>query len=322
MSAIRVGVVRGGKGHEYEVSLQTGHNVLRWLPQHYDRSDILITKDGQWHWQGLPIKPAELAGKVDVVFNALHGEYGEDGRIQALLDQLGLPYTGSTSLPSAVAMKKVLAKQALARRGVKTPYGFLLTREQGLSPREAAQLVFTKLGPPWVIKPDDRGSSVGLQLVKQLNMLPAALEHALNFSDRVLVEEYIRGREATCGVINHFRDTETYVLPAIEIRRPQEVWHYNDKYSGVTEEVCPGHFNDEEKWRMSEIAALAHKELGLRHYSRSDFIVSPRGIYWLEVNTLPGLTQHSLLPKSLDAVGCSYDGFLDHLVNLALRHQK
>jgi D-alanine-D-alanine ligase len=304
------------------VSLQTGQNVLQWLPSHFERADILITKDGQWHWQGLPIKPAELAGKVDVVFNALHGEYGEDGRIQNLLDQLGLPYTGSTTLASAVAMKKSLAKQALAKLGVKTPYGVLITAE--LSPREAASLIFNKLGPPWVIKPDDRGSSVGLQLVRQLAQLPAAVAQARRFSDRVLVEEYIRGREATCGVINHFRDIETYVLPAIEIRRPnhQAVWHYQDKYSGATEEVCPGWFNEEEKSKISEIAALAHQQLGLRHYSRSDFIVSPRGVYWLEVNTLPGLTQHSLLPKSLDAVGCSYDGFLHHLINLALSGRK
>lgn len=321
MAAVRVGVLRGGRGHEYEVSLHTGHNVLQNLPSFCEGTDILITKDGQWHWQGLPIKPAELAGKVDVIFNALHGEYGEDGRVQNLLDQLGLPYTGSTTLASAVAMKKSLAKQALARLGVKTPYGVLITSQ--LNPREAANLIFNKLGPPWVVKPDDRGSSVGLQLVRQLAHLPQAIAHAQQFSDRVLVEEYIRGREATCGVIDRFRDVEHYVLPVTEIRRPnnQELWHYNDKYSGDTEEICPGWFNEEEKRTIAELSALAHKQLGLRHYSRSDFIVSPRGVYWLEVNTLPGLTRHSLLPKSLDAIGCSYDGFLDHLINLALNRR-
>ena len=159
--------------------------------------------------------------------------------------------------------------------------------------------------------------------MRQLAHLPQAIAHAQQFSDRVLVEEYIRGREATCGVIDRFRDAEHYVLPVTEIRRPnnQELWHYNDKYSGDTEEICPGWFNEEEKKAIAELSALAHKQLGLRHYSRSDFIVSPRGVYWLEVNTLPGLTRHSLLPKSLDAIGCSYDGFLDHLINLALNRR-
>jgi D-alanine-D-alanine ligase len=179
--------------------------------------------------------------------------------------------------------------------------------------------VFEKVPPPWVVKPADRGSSVGLALARTFRELAGALETAFSVSDNVLVEEFIRGREATCGVVDDFRDQETYALPPIEIRKPgMEIWSYKDKYSGETEEICPGNFSVEEKRSLETLARQAHRALGLRHYSRSDFILAPRGIYLLEVNTLPGMTAESLLPKALAAVGCNYPDFLDHVIKLAL----
>ncbi len=319
MAMIRVGVVRGGPSSEYEVSLKTGQSVLDALPKSaYHPQDILITKSGDWHHNGLPTNPEKMVRQVDVIFNALHGEYGEDGRIQNVLDKVGIPYTGSGIFASAVSMNKALAKDVFRKYGLKTPYGISLRQNEQVDP---ARTAFEKISPPWIVKPTDRGSSVGLTLARTYPELIVALKKAFQYSDKVLVEQYIAGREATCGVLDHFRNVEHYALPVIEIRRPgnKSVWDYQDKYSGETEEICPANFNDEEKKTIEEMATRAHSALGLRHYSRSDFIITPRGIYLLEVNTLPGLTSESLLPKSLAAVGCAYPDFLDHLIQLALR---
>jgi D-alanine-D-alanine ligase len=317
MASVRVGVVRGGPSSEYEVSLKTGGAVLGALSERYQGHDILITRDGTWHYQGLPSSPDR---KVDVFFNALHGEYGEDGKLQSLLEHLGVPYTGSGTFASAVGMNKVMAKDIFRRAGLKVAHGVLVRRGEH---DDAARWVFNKVRPPWVVKPADRGSSVGLFLVKTFAGLTKALADAFGVSKNVLVEEFIPGRESTVGVVNHFRGHDTYALPPIEIRRPHgTVWGYDDKYSGQIEELCPApSFTTQEKLQLENLAVRAHEALGLRHYSRSDFILSPRGIYILETNTLPGMTPTSLLPKALSAVGCNYPDFLDHVLTLALERR-
>lgn len=317
MAKLRVAVLRGGPGHEYPVSLRTGASVLQHLPEHYERQDILIDRNGTWHYRGLPFNPLELGHHADVVFNALHGEYGEDGQVQQLLDQTALPYTGSGAFAAAVGMNKVLAKEVFQRVGLRVPAGKLLKKQ---SAEVAAREAFRTISPPWIVKPADRGSSIGLFWARDFNDLVQAIAACFHYSDRVLVEPYIKGREATVGVIERFRGAENYALPTIEIRWPggKNVWTYDDKYNGATEEICPGAFTSEEKQELERVAIAAHRALGLRHYSRSDFILSPRGIYLLETNSLPGLTDESLLPKALKAVGCDYPDFLEHVVKLAL----
>lgn len=319
---MRVGVLRGGPGHEYDVSLQTGQNILANLPSKYHGRDILIDKSGVWHLDGLPTHPSRAARQVDVFFNALHGEYGEDGQIQSALDQLGVPYTGSGVAPSALGMNKPQAKEIFRRQGLKVPSGLVLaiSSETDFDPAAAARQVFNAVSPPWVVKPADRGSSVGLFLARNFQELVEALARARSYSDSLLVEHYLRGREATCAVVDNFRGQETYALPPIEIRPPakKSIWTYDDKYSGATEEICPAGFPEAEKREIEKLAVAAHQALGLRHYSRSDFIITPYGIYLLETNSLPGLTSESLLPKALAAVGTSYADFLDHVITLAV----
>lgn len=322
MAKIRVGVLRGGLSSEYDVSLKTGDSVLRHLPGKYQPVDILITKDGTWHAGGLPISPHNLHTVADVVFNALHGEFGEDGQVQKILDTANLPYTGSGHFASAVGMNKIYAKDIFAKNGLKVARHFAVDRND--DPEMIMREVFLKLAPPWIVKPANGGSSVGMSLVRHAHDLPAAVELALNYSDTALIEEYIRGREATCGVVENTRDQKIYALLPVEIIKPQEssFFDYEAKYSGASQEICPGNFSEEEKRELERLAAKVHEVLGLRHYSRTDFILSPRGIYVLEVNTLPGLTEQSLLPKSLKAVGIAYPDFLDHVISLALRDQK
>lgn len=333
MSAIKVGVLRGGLGGEYEVSLNSGAFVLQNLPAQYQGLDVLIDRGGTWHWQGLPIEPRRLARQVDVFFNALHGFYGEDGQVQNLLNGFSVPYTGSGSLASALAMQKSLAKGILQKHGIKTPPGITVRRREEVGAEEqateAARAVFQRLSPPWVVKPDNRGSSVGVFFVRDSRSLASAIADCFACSAAVLVESYIRGREATGAVVDNLRGVEHYSLPVIEIRLPavrhgrprsKPVWDYGDKYSGETIEVCPGGFTAAVKQTIEQTAVKVHQLLGLRDYSRSDFIVSALSgkVYFLEANSLPGLTPASLLPKALGAVGISAPHFLDHVIKLAL----
>jgi len=164
------------------------------------------------------------------------------------------------------------------------------------------------------------GSSVGVSIAKSHRELLQGIGNAFEYSSKVLIEEYIRGREATCGVVDNFRGEKIYSLFPVEIIHPKDnpFFDYDAKYSGKTQEICPGNFSQRDKNEIQRIAKEVHSIMGLRDYSRSDFIVSPYGIYFLEVNTLPGMSKESLLPKSLNAGGISTPSFLDHIVGLAL----
>ncbi|MFA5830965.1 MAG: D-alanine--D-alanine ligase [Candidatus Paceibacterota bacterium] len=329
MEKIRVGVLRGGTSPEYEVSLKTGASVLRHLSEHkYFPVDLLMTKDGMWHANGIPVEPAKISRKVDVVFNALHGEYGEDGKVQRIFEMFGIPFTGSASLPSSLGMNKVLSKEIFQRAGILTPSYFSVSgnrlREETEHNDTFQFLVFEILGIvplPMIAKPVSGGSSVGTYIIKDAQDLVSAINELSETGWDILFEEFIEGREATCGVIDSFRGQDFYSLLPVEIRPASDksFFDYDAKYGGGTQEICPGHFSERESATIQNMAKLAHKVLRLRHYSRSDFIVTPRRIYMLEVNTLPGLTEESLLPKSLHAIGATLPEFLDHIVNLALR---
>lgn len=314
--------MRGGRGPEYDVSLRTGVTVLDNLPKEkYQPRDVLVTKEGKWHLDGLEISPERLKNGVDVVFNALHGEYGEDGEVQLILDSTFLPYTGSGRLASALGMNKPAAKEIISRAGFKVPRGVLLNYEPENRAEAVAYDAFLKISPPWIVKPSAGGSSVGVFLARTFDELVCAIEECFKISPSILVEEYIRGREATCGVVDDFRGQKVYPLLPIEIIPPagKSLFDYEAKYSGKSREICPGQFSPGEKNELGELAAKVHQLLGLKHYSRTDFIVSPRGIYILEINSLPGLTQESLVPKSLSALGVGLPDFVDHVISLALR---
>ncbi len=321
-SKTRVAVLRGGPSSEYEVSLKTGAGVLQNLPEHYQGIDVLIDKKGVWHIAGLPFDPINLHKKADVAFIAMHGEYGEDGTVQKLLENLGVPFTGSGSLASAIGMNKVLSRHVFKQHGIKMPVHRVIGRDD--YNMNTAHELFTTFIQPSVVKPYNRGSSVGVSIVRSLPEMKLALEKAFMLSDKVVVEEFIKGREATCGVLENFRGQDHYPLFVIEIvpQKHQDFFDYESKYSGESgaDEICPGNFSKEESEKMQNIAVLAHKAINAKHYSRTDFIVHPkRGIYTLEINTLPGLTPASLLPKAIEAIGSSYSELLDHVIKLALK---
>ncbi len=321
MQRTRVAVLRGGPSEEYDVSLKTGASVIRALdPKRYEVVDVVISKQGDWLLRGLKRDPRDIFHLVDVVFIALHGAYGEDGTVQRLLDSTGVRYTGSRALAAAVAMHKGLTKDRLAEHGVKMARHMLVGRDALQNVMGAATAIAAMFGPRYIVKPVSGGSSVGTIFAESPVMLEQALRTSLEVYDQVIVEEYLEGKEATCGVVEDFRAHKHYVLPPIEVRRTGPIWHFEAKYDGSVEEICPGNFSREEKEEIERLALLAHGTLNLSHYSRSDFIVAESGIYFLEVNTLPGLADNAVFAKALDAIGCSYKDFIEHLLTLAESH--
>lgn len=319
MSKLKVAVLRGGPSSEYDVSLKSGGNVLKSLDtERYIPTDVFITKDGVWHIRGIPVEPRRVLASSDVLFNALHGEYGEDGVVQRLFESFGAKYTGSSTFPSALAMNKVLAKERVSGFDVLFPHQGVFD----VLPDDARLFSFFRGFPqPSVVKPAGCGSSVGVVITNTYEELRDGVREAFKYSPKVIIEEYVKGREATCGVIESFRGKDVYALPPIEIIPPvgSSFFDYEAKYGGESKEICPSTFIDKVKAKLEDLACRIHKKLGLRHYSRSDFIVSPKGIYFLEVNTLPGLTSESLLPKSMEVVGCSFPEFVEHVIGLAQR---
>ena len=315
-----VAVLRGGPSVEYDVSVQTGAGVLSSLRSSgYAVTDIVVTRKGQWLVNGFIKDPEKALLGVDVVFIALHGAYGEDGTVQRLLDRLAIPYTGSTSYASAIAMNKEITKGYLKDTAIKTPKYMRVSREGVKDPMQTAMSIGELFGPKYVLKPTSGGSSIGVRIVQNAHELGVVLGELLEEHDDLLIEEYISGREATVGILENYRDQQLYHLPSVEIIPPESSGYFDAevKYNGETQEICPGRFKDTEKQEMAAIAQEVHQLLGLRHYSRSDFIVAEDGIYFLEVNTLPGLTSESLFPKSIDAVGGNYNELVKHLITQA-----
>jgi len=256
---IKVGVLRGGPSPEYNVSLQTGRNVLSQLSDRYHVKDIFIDKSGVWHHHGIQRAPHIILRHVDVVFNALHGTYGEDGKVQKILEYFGVPYTGSNSLASAIAMNKHLSKKVFRQHGLQTSPHEVIRKDMLSHSRLFG--VYANLIKPLVVKPTTAGSSIGVSIVVEWDEFTKAVEKAFEFSDTVLVEEFVEGREATCGVIDSAqRKGHVYALLPIEIVKPIErnFFDYDSKYTGISQEICPGNFSEEEMKMIQDIAIRAH----------------------------------------------------------------
>jgi len=322
MAKIHIAVLRGGPSQEYDVSLKSGGAVISALSSDdYAVHDVLISHDGTWYLRGMPKTESNILSKMDIVFNAMHGNYGEDGGVQRILDMHNIPYTGSGVFASAIAMDKARTKEILGRiDGIKFAESIALDPSKVYDLDKETKKIFEQFSAPYIIKPRYGGSSNGLYKVDTVRELPDALEKSLK-QGPVIVEEFVEGIEATCGVLEDFRNEMIYALPLVEIRPKTEsgLFDRESKYNGETEEICPGNFPEETKRIIQKASVDIHEKLKLRHYSRSDFIVSKKGIYFLEVNTLPGLTSESLFPKSADAIGLNFESLLGHLLKLALR---
>lgn len=262
----------------------------------------------------------EACKAADIVFMGLHGANGEDGKIQAAFDLLGIKYTGTGYLSSAISMNKKFSKLVLRSAGVPMPMGIdlLMTREMRGSIEETyrhmTDTVASEVGFPCVVKPCCGGSSVGVSIVRDASSLGAAFDAAFALEDEILVEEYIAGREFSVGIINQ------RALPIIEIAPIEGFYDYKNKYvPGMTKDTCPAELPDEVSDRMKGYAELAAKAVELEAYGRVDFLLDKEGhIYCLEINTLPGMTDTSLVPQEAAAEGMGYDALCEELVKISM----
>ena len=251
----------------------------------------------------------ELCRLADITFIGLHGGEGENGKLQATFDLLGIRYTGPDSLGCAVAMDKGLTKQIFLQSGVSTPQGVCMYKNNA-----DHSLASTGLSLPVVVKPCSGGSSIGVYIVKTEEEYEKALENSFRYEDEVVIETYIKGREFACGII----DGEA--LPPIEIIPKTGFFDYANKYqAGATEEICPADIPAEISDRMKALAVRAYHALKLSVYSRADFLLDAEGnLYCLEMNTLPGMTSGSLLPKEAKAAGIEYGDLCELILKKSL----
>lgn len=318
MARTVVGVLRGGASSEYDLSLKTGGAILNALPENeYDVRDIFIDKKGYWHSRGMPVDPVRAVAQVDIVVNGLHGGAGEDGRVQRILDQAHVPYTGSRAAPSAVALNKIQTALALRRAGLRMPRSIGFTLSQKMHTGTMAKQVFSRFGPPYIVKPANEGASHGIRICATIVDLPDALGDILDAFGSALVEEFVIGDEASVGIIEGFRGEDLYALPPSRVVYPEasQFLHFDHHRSGEVRHLVPSDFTDMEKRALMDAARAAHRALGLRDSSRADFIVTRRGPYLLEVNSLPGLYDGAAMPQLLESVGASVKDYLTHIIH-------
>ena len=255
----------------------------------------------------------ELCQTADIVFLALHGDCGEDGRLQAALAMHGIPYTGSDYLSSGIAMSKDLTKKLVAPRGVITPAWQSVEYTQ-----EDIDALVAETKLPCVVKPNASGSSIGVSIAHTQDELRQALEMGVQFGGQCVIEEYIQGREIQIAVL------EGKALPSIEIIPKQGFYDYENKYQpGAAEEVCPAPIPEAWEQRIAQAAQTVFETVGLSVYARADFIVTEDGTpYFLEINTLPGMTPTSLVPQEAAAVGISYGELCERIVNASLKARR
>jgi D-alanine-D-alanine ligase len=298
MKSKRVGVLMGGLSAEREVSLKTGEAVWAALSERgYDARRVFVDRD---------LDLALRQERVEVAFLALHGRWGEDGCVQGMLEIMGVPYTGSDVLGSALAMNKVKAKEIFRLHNLATPSYYVL-------PRGRAEHVAEEhggFGFPAVVKPAGEGSSVGVTIARDLAELEHACEEAFRFDDQVLVERFVEGTEVSVGILND------RALAAIEVKPKDGFYDYGAKYTaGRTEYILPARLSPERYRGVLTQALAAHQALGLAGATRVDMIVSDRGNEQiLEVNSLPGMTPTSLLPKMAHHAGLSFQDLCEEIL--------
>jgi D-alanine-D-alanine ligase len=256
---------------------------------------------------------SKMLDDIDLVFLGLHGKWGEDGTIQSLLELRGKKYTGSKVLASSISMDKTMSKILFQHYGIKTPKWITLTNNR-FDVTLVPGMIKEKFGYPCVIKPNDQGSTVGLTICKEESEVAAAIKLALEFSDKAVIEEFIEGHELTVGII------ENTALPVLEIKPKHGLYDYECKYThGMSEYIVPAQIPQDVFENLQKQALLAFHSLGCEGYSRVDFRVNSKWeTYCLEVNTLPGMTSTSLVPKMAKAVGISFDELIDRIVKLSL----
>ncbi|WP_155593892.1 D-alanine--D-alanine ligase [Lysinibacillus cavernae] len=297
---MKVGVIMGGTSSEKQVSIMTGEEMVAQLDKKKYEVVAITLDDNK--------EVIDKVQDIDVALLALHGKFGEDGTIQGVLETLDIPYTGSGLLASSLCMDKNMAKKVLRYEGVATPDWFHLVKGE-----ELPLPVIERMGYPLVVKPNAGGSSVGVQIVHNRNALLAAVTEVFKWDNEIIIEQYMIGDEITCPILNE------ELLPVLSIKHTAVFFDYKAKYddaSTIEEPVeLPPAIHD----RVTKAAMISYKALKCSVYARVDMMIKDGVPYVLEVNTLPGMTQNSLLPKSALAAGISYSELLDRIIETSLQ---
>jgi len=287
----------GGPSSEHEISLKTAEMVYRHLDRKkYEPTLAAIPKKGKWN----------LPEGADIVFIAMHGEFGEDGQIQKILENAGISFTGSGSYTSALGMDKLKSQAIFASHGLNVPKIIDLKN---------------KFSYPIVIKPADRGSSVGVSIVRGPEELKTAVKKAEAVSKNILAQEFILGAELTCGILDNGKNNLIPLLPTEIVPKKGDFFDFESKYKeSGSEEITPARVSEEIIKEAQDIAVKSHVLLECAGFSRTDMILSKKDgkLYVLEINTIPGLTAQSLLPKAAAVCGISFPKLLDHMVMSAV----
>lgn len=302
---IRVALLFGGFSAEREISIKTGKMIAANLNK---KKYLVFLFDPKTDLEKL-IKVIKKK-KIDLVFPALHGTLGEDGALQGMLELLGVPYVFSGVLASALAMDKEMTKKVLQREKILTPHHIVLEKQH-------SQNIVRKVKLPAVVKPIAQGSSVGTFIVKTAGELPGALKEAFKFGSRVMVEEFVQGKEITAAVLGN---KNPRALPLVEIKpKVSHFFDYRAKYEvGGSQEICPAPLDRALTKKIQDVAVKVHQVLGCRGVTRSDFILRGKRSYFLEINTIPGMTKTSLVPQAAAKAGLPFPELLDRLIELAL----
>jgi len=310
---IKVAVLMGGQSSERKISLLTGQEVMSYLGKTYLAKKYDAKTDLE------KIAKDFKSKKIDVVFNALHGAEGEDGKVQGYLDTLDIPYTGSGALASAMAFDKAITKRIYCANALPTPQALRITKEQWKKHKTSIlKTIKRKLGKKIVIKPNASGSSVGVTVLPKLTEVEKAIQKAFREDKKsILVEKAVSGRELTVGILEQKKGL--LALPVIEICSNNDFFDYHAKYSGKSLETCPAEIPQYIARFAQDVALAAHEALRCRGYSRTDFIWHGDQVYALETNTLPGLTKESLFPQAAAVADIPFAELLETLITQALK---
>ncbi len=306
----KVLVLMGGISTEREVSLKSGAAVAKAL------------EEAGYTVETLDIKPDNIAKiseiKPDVAYLALHGKGGEDGCIQGLLEWMGIPYTGPGLAASAICMDKTLTKKILLQGNIPTPKSVEYKREDCADVKKVAAELMNALGLPMVIKAPCQGSSIGVVIVREEGHISDAITEVLKYDDSLLAEQFVAGTEVSVPVIGN---DNPEVLPIIEITASNEFYDYQSKYTpGMSQHIIPARISKTAEERIRHYAAEAYKKTGCRGISRVDFMIDENdNVYVIEINTIPGMTETSLVPDSARYVGISFSQLVDRIVKLAIK---
>jgi len=338
MTKTSVAVLMGGKSPEHDVSLLTGKGVVDNLNKDkYEIIPVIISPSGlnwqvktlkqftkldfeikrksaDWRKKSKALSQFSIPIQPDIFFIAMHGPFGEDGTLQGMLDYIGAKYTGSGVLSSALAMNKIAFKKTIAYDQLPQPQWLIYKPNQQLPNPN-----LVTFGPPWVVKPSNQGSSVGISIVKNEMDYHKSIAIAGEYSEEIIIEEYLQGVEVSCGVLGN---KNPQPLPVIEICPKNEFFDYESKYTpGMCKEIVPARISPEETKKVQKLAIKVYQSVNCQDFGRVDMIIKNGQPYVLEINTIPGLTPNSLLPQEAAASGITYPKLLDKIITSALKNR-